>query len=50
MRDGSRRIGQDALGIEHKPIMDDRLRRETKLPTAKTGKMPRRDLKHVRVK
>src|SRR5215207_3176062 len=49
VRDRSRRIGQDALGFEHKPIMDDRLGRKAKLPSANAAEMRRRDPKDMRV-
>ena len=43
MRNGSRRIGQDAFGFEHEPIMNDRLSRQSELTTAGAAQVRCRD-------
>jgi hypothetical protein len=49
VRDGGRRVGQDAFRLEHNPIMDDRLGREPKLTAADATEMCGRDAERVRV-
>src|SRR4051812_10486970 len=49
VRDGGRRIGEDAFGLEHEPIVDDRLGGQSELTAAGAAQVRRRDANLVRV-